>query len=199
MSYDDVFLVSYIPLLRDTSLFKEVKSPEHFEEILKKIGFDSTNNEAIGCIWYVNDGEFFPVIVLENADEIASHLIEWSDNQPEKWFKVHYAKDKFKYAMALSPNVDESINRFKINHQLRTGYPVPKKTKFQVLFKYIHFTSALREIDFKQSKMKVKFLDSKYVNKENFDPSCVENAIEIGEFEFVNNSKFAKQILEKSE
>ena len=44
-----------------------------------------------------------PVLALQQAPAIAEHLIEWSDNEPAKWFKLYLKERDGRYALVLAP------------------------------------------------------------------------------------------------
>lgn len=49
---------------------------------------------------------------------------------------------KKKYAIALIPNIQRSVERWKIAYQLQTGFPPPTKdTEFQAFFQPVEFSS----------------------------------------------------------
>jgi len=140
MSSSTCVVVSYFPLLAGKpgeSLDFEEGSLEALTGLLKEL----PDGNADCCLWVLKDGESRPVLVMKDADLICDHLLVWSEGDPVGWFSLTLMQKDGKYLIGLAPDVGRSIERFKMARQLRTGFPVPKDTKFKVMFRCLYFVS----------------------------------------------------------
>lgn len=133
-------VVSYWPLLMGPAgAMHELKSEDvkALSEFIEK----SPSGSASGCLWVEDDGVLSPVFLFENADAIYEHLLVWSENEPEKWFEFVMSKSDDKYAIVCFPQLQKSVERWKITYQLITGFPVHPEAKFHILFQPLTFVS----------------------------------------------------------
>jgi hypothetical protein len=73
---------------------------------------------------------------------VAEHLKVWSENRPEIWFDLAFSELNGSYGVSIFPNLERSLERFKIANQIRTGYPIDEKnSEFRFIFKPLHFIS----------------------------------------------------------
>jgi hypothetical protein len=45
------------------------------------------------------------VLVLEQAEAIAEHLVEWAEGDPGSWFRIAMGQHRGRYALALLPDL----------------------------------------------------------------------------------------------
>jgi hypothetical protein len=138
---EKIVMFSYVPLLYappqmllDELTQNNIEAVAEFMEGLK-------DGNATGCLWVDHNGQPAPVFVYPNAHEIAEHLHLWTEEKPTQWFHTHLEIKDGKYLIILIPQIDKSIERWKINFQLTYGYPPPKDLKFEVFFKPLYFVS----------------------------------------------------------
>jgi len=62
------------------------------------------------------------------------------ENQPAKWFKVYVKEKDGKYALALFPEIGQSLSRFKFAHLLEGGDPIASG-KVQFITNPLRFVS----------------------------------------------------------
>ncbi len=110
-----LILVSYVPLLR--GLAGQLLAPDAVAPIL-----DTSAGHVDAIVWAVDDaGRFSPIFAMAGAEEIFEHLVEWSEGSPATWFRLLYDEHDDEYAMALVPDVQRSLDRFRLAHSLAPG------------------------------------------------------------------------------
>lgn len=135
-------VVSYVPLLRGIpGLLTEGK--ESIDRIQRHI---SEAPEVDACVWAGHQDEFHAYFLMEGAAEVAEHMLEWSEGEPENWFNVVHYPDGSGYHIGIFPKFDASIERFKIAYQLRTGFPIAQDTHYRLIFKPIYFQARSSEV-----------------------------------------------------
>lgn len=147
-------VVSYCPLLLPPS-GKATYSLDSGEanSITKHI--DSLpSGVARGCLWVNEDKRVAPVLLYEEAREIYEHLVIWSEKKPDDWFEYILVERGERYALAVFPRINKSIERWRINYHLYTGFPVHPKAEFSLLFKPLVFISQNKGV-FGQIKVKL--------------------------------------------
>lgn len=107
-----------------------------------------------GCLWALDEDAVFVNFVIDDAKKIASHLVEWSEYVPEEWFQVEIAETDDGYALALMPSIEKSIERVRIQAQLRYGYPLPTN-KTHVVLRPLHFGTSTKTA-FSMAKPKIQ-------------------------------------------
>jgi len=166
------FIFSYFPLLTgmpNTVFGENVK--ERTEEIMKSID-DLPSGTALGCIWAVeDDGTVNAILIMDQATEIAEHLIAWAEGEPEQWFTLNTFEKGDGFGVALIPNIKKSSERWKMAFQLRYGYP-PPSGKENILFQPLSSTSRSKTAFVQASKffsgdVHVGLLDSSKVDRNN--------------------------------
>jgi hypothetical protein len=103
-------VISYFPLLRERTMI-ESPTENQFKDLVESLPFHSA---ADGCLWVLEDGSPVPVLLFEDAKEIYDHMVEWSEKEPEKWFKLHLAEDQGWYGFGVFPNPEMSVARYKL-------------------------------------------------------------------------------------
>jgi hypothetical protein len=201
---DKMILFSYVPLLWGPPVEAD---PDKIQEILKEA--DSLLG-TWACVWVGNKKKTTCLFLVDNAIEISSHLMAWSENEPEKWFNLEIdSNNDFYYAIALFPNVKKSIERHKIGFQLHTGYPVPDKTEYKIFAKPISFVSNGPSKIFKQIKkfifkgIEIRFMDfsdfreiSSDESNESYHKFLDKSSFRVGKFKPIKGD-FTKNLLQE--
>lgn len=152
----------YIPLLDvDT----------YFEHQLPRDKIDYTAGEPKGLIWVLCNGLLSPVLVLDDAKRVYDHILEWSNQKPDEWFKLYRSKirngKENLFVVGLYPD------NYKTTDKVSKIFDIDKI--YKVMFKpiYIISTETDLHVQFIEQKSKtatVMLLDIKYVdNYENID------------------------------
>ena len=173
---NEYVIVSYIPFLEGEAgkfLDLDKDSISNLDNILK----DSPSGAADGCLWMSDEGSPYPVFIMERGLDLVEHMKVWSEGELENWFKLSFLEKDGKYAIALSPNLNKSMERWKITFQLKTGFP-PPEGKYNFIFQPIFFVSggstAFHLVKDKlRDEVYVGFIDSDKVdmeNPQNMDP-----------------------------
>jgi len=182
-------VVSYFPLFRPDPT-KDV------QECLQD-NTQTASGFALGCMWILDkEGNLVPVLIYNNCDEIVEHLFEWSEFNPEGWFDFHWAQSGPNYAMVLFPNLQKTVERSSINFQLRTGYPMPKGKKVNIVFEPLNFAAKGRVIDMVQDRIDIYAVDSSLMPASN-DPELIMKVAKfIGNFQVNKNTEMMKSYIE---
>jgi hypothetical protein len=98
------------------------------------------SGEAHACLWTESAGHVSPVLVLDQAEAIAEHLIEWAEGDPGSWFRLAIGEHQGLYALALLPNLARSCERFKLARRL-AGLPAPDGVEYCHVYRPLHFVS----------------------------------------------------------
>lgn len=137
-------VVSYWPLVH-------LDRPEIYEdnqvERLTHFLSDYPPVDIRGCLW-VGDSEeegIRPVLLLERAQEVRDHLVHWSEKKPADWFRVFVdlipGDPENKYVVMIYPNVQRSVERFKVACVMYHETIPDPDAKYHVLFQYLKFVS----------------------------------------------------------
>lgn len=201
---DKIILFSYVPLLWGPPVDAD---PNKVQELLEEADLLAGTR---ACIWIGNKKNLTCSFLIDNAHEIHSHLMVWSENEPEKWFNFEIDSNKnFYYAVSLFPNFQKSIERHKINFQLHAGYPVPKTSKYNVFSKPISFASNGPSKIFKQiKKFMAKGVEVTFMNfsdfrdiasdesEEDYYKFLEKSSLRVGKFK-PSQGNFTKELLQK--
>jgi hypothetical protein len=95
------------------------------------------------CLWYSTEdgGTATPCFLIDRAEEVVEHLKVWTEGNPSEWFKLFVYAESDKYHVVLFPNLEKSIERFKISMLHLTGEFADNHGKFSLLFRPLHFIS----------------------------------------------------------
>jgi hypothetical protein len=167
-------IVSYVPLLW----------PDQMDDIENIM--ESNIGNVKGCAWYQEDGEFKAVLLADKAEEIASHLKYWSESEPEKWFKFKWNQKGTEYRFILMPELEKTIERFKIKFQLDTGFPFPERNQFKLIFLPLSFSAKREHLTLNQKRIHIKICDTKVMN-DNSTPDIWDISDDLGTFEVVQD------------
>jgi hypothetical protein len=168
-----VVLFSYIPYLDGPpGITFDPSQAEALTEILEEF----PTGEALACLWVgdpTDPGKILPIFLYDDADNLLDHLLHWAENKPTEWFSLHLKEKKGKYVIALIPKMEKSIERYQIAYQLQTGYPMPKDTKTNVIFRSLYMLNTnagsvfSKHRDKVSNPLKVGFLDASRVDKDD--------------------------------
>jgi hypothetical protein len=175
------FVISYVPLLSGTpgSFIDPKDDPMAMEELMHTIQEKLPDGRVAACIWLLKENKPMPVLVIDDMANIVDHLEWWSEGKPVEWFDLAIRNRADKYAVALIPRVNKSVKRWNLAYQLRTGFPPPRSTHYNIAFRSVHFlsggpSSAYSQISDKIGPdVQVGFLDIKDLNRE--DPSQTDD------------------------
>lgn len=188
MKNEEQLIISYVPFLLPQDIGEDAQA----QQTMKYIE-ELPQGEVFGCAWFVDDkNELVPYLIVDDAEKLAEHLLFWSENSPQDWFRFHWAKKGEEYAIGLVPEVGKTVERFKIGYQLRTGYPYPRRSKITVYFKPLHFQASRPDLVFNQEKFKVNLLDRRTMGEIN--ESISDRAVFLGEFYAEPNSKMLEKL-----
>jgi hypothetical protein len=183
-SGNELLLISYVPFLDP-----QESTPDLIMKSIRQL----PGSGIIGCAWMEQDGEQMPVLVCDRAQELASHLRFWSEDRPQDWFELHWAKDQDDYAIVLMPRIERTRERFLMGYQLRTGYPYPPNSTIRVYCEPLHFHSKRPDMRLDQS-VTVSLLDRSHTT-DKIDLDTLRHRIELGRFPCVASSDTARQYL----
>jgi hypothetical protein len=166
-------LISYIPLLwtPPNHMVIDELTPDNIDDFEAFLNNRHGGN-AIACIWVHYEGHPSPVFAYEEATEIVEHLKVWTEDAVTDWFKVCIHEKGEKYTITLMPNVEKSVERWKMNFQLVHKFPPPKDMKYHILFKPLHFVSGASTT---YHLIKADMADSPYVGFINMNDVDIEN------------------------
>ena len=175
-------LISYVPFLAGDP-FEEIPR-DRFEELATLVD-TMPSGQAQACLWFKrdvksdDDYKLSPVFLYKNADDMVGHLVAWSENKPLEWFSLHLRHKRGKYVFALMPKFEKSVERYKIAYQLRTGFPIPKDTRFSIIFRTLFFVSGDQNVfNLERQRIgettEIGFLDSNKVDFKNLEESLTK-------------------------
>lgn len=207
MSDDKTYLViSYFPLF-DPRDQPGVLPGKHVdlkdEEDVKRIFGDlpSGHGHVEACLWVIDDDKPCPIFVLESAQAIYDHMEMWSEDEVEDWFELAIGEHNDRYGIVLMPNIQKSIDRYRLARKLFYGEDIPADAKFNLLFDTIRFTSQSAGLlaslkDKIGDSMKLMFLDSDHLCRENPEETDWEKAIEVGNFSVKRDCRYIEDLIE---
>jgi len=178
-------VISYVPLLTGEAGSHVEADSDQMSDLFKKI--DSLpSGFADAILWsQSSEGDPWPIFVMEDANRILDHLVDWSEGSPTSWFDFRLHSRGSDYAMALMPKVEKSIDRYKLAIGMQTGITPPKDGNYKVLFKSIHFSSTPGETStfsivkpMMKSSVKIGFLEKSELGANgeipgDFDPKKI--------------------------
>lgn len=156
---------------------------------------------ADGCMWVSDkDNGMVPVLIIDNAGPLFCDLTTWSEDNHAKWFTLDWCMNEERYAIAIVPNFDQTIRRFKLRCLIERE-EIVQDAKFSVLFQPIRFFSAKPSPMFSDWKpgptTKIGMIDRSSVDVEN--KAMLAEPFWIGPIEIVPNSEWIRQFLEERE
>jgi hypothetical protein len=141
MAVPEILVVSFVPLLRAPAGY-------HLTEQERECFLERLHAAPAvrGLVWvHAGDG-FIPVFAMERGREVAEHLVEWSEGKPADWFHLYIEQTPNRYRVALIPDVQKSIERYRTSRRVLHGDVVPADARFKVIFSAIDFVSVDRGV-----------------------------------------------------
>jgi hypothetical protein len=185
---------SYFPLLRGTpgqtiSIDGEADAKKLLEETLAKCH----SGQAHACLWAMFDGVPTPVLVYEGAHEIADHLVEWAEGKPDEWFRIHFRERDGRYAIAIQPDLDRSIWRFRTAYFIAQGELLPPNVSIKVMFQPLTFISGVEHCFGRVRDQLPRHLRVGFLNRHDLDdknPASIDDSTIklVGPFEVARES-----------
>jgi hypothetical protein len=189
-------LVSYVPLFYGQPGTILEKDGE-VEKTLKD-AFDQEVGHSKGAAWSLEeDGSSAVTLILDKATEISKHLMAWSENKPSDWFTFQIVKNDGGYAIAIMPEMEKSMVRFKSTYKVADEEAKSVRIIFRPLTFSSESVSALNGAEPNiKDEIRVYVLDADLVNEKKFSPNHLNHRVELGKFKVVRDG-FAKQYLEE--
>src|SRR4051794_37432946 len=100
-------LRSYTPLCTGRASAVEPLDPAEADR-LRQEEERCPSGQALACLWLDHQGQPSPVLVLEQGQDIASHLVRWAEGDPSGWFKLHVLGVGRYCAVALAPVLERA-------------------------------------------------------------------------------------------
>jgi hypothetical protein len=133
-----VLLRSYTPLCPGRASAVESLAPGEVNRVVQEQErFPSGLAQA--CVWLDYQGQPTPVLVLGHGQEITAHLVQWSEGHPSEWFKLHIVGVGHHYAMALVPDLELVVERWRLAYLEKHGELPSVNTRFSVFFRPLYF------------------------------------------------------------
>jgi hypothetical protein len=133
-----IILRSYSPLCPGRASTVEALDPGEVNRLVREQErFPS--GQALACIWLDHQGQPTPVFVLEQGREIAAHLLAWSEGHPSEWFQLHVVGVGARYALALVPDLEQVVERWRLACLEAHGALPAPDTRFSVFFRPLYF------------------------------------------------------------
>ena len=134
MSKQNHILISYFPFLEG------IAGHQYSTDDIKQIDRILDNSKVpiingIAWVYYPFDKQetVIPVLVVDRAKELADHLVLWAENEIERRFDLFIDDRPEGYVLALMPNINESVKRYKLA-RLMMYEEIIQDNDFQVLF-----------------------------------------------------------------
>jgi hypothetical protein len=135
-----IILRSYSPLCPGRASAVEALDPGEVGRLVQEQE-RYPSGQAQACIWLDYQGQPTPVLVLEQGRDIAAHLLAWSDGNPSEWFKLHVVVVGERYAIALMPDLEQVVERWRLAYLEKHGSLPAPDTRFSVFFRPLYFTA----------------------------------------------------------
>jgi hypothetical protein len=134
-----VLLRSYSPLCPGRAGAVEALDPAEVNRLVQEQQERYPSGQALACVWLDYQGKPTPVFVLEQGRDIAAHLVHWCEGHPPEWFKLHVVGVGQRYALALVPDLEQVVERWRLAYLETHGeWPAPE-TRYSVYFRPLHF------------------------------------------------------------
>lgn len=174
-------LISYWPLLKQTAPGATFDSVDAIKDMLS----EANEPPILGVLWVQDDGMYVPIFIMDRAIEVADHLAQWCENEYDR-FKIYFDQRNNGYAVALIPDIDKSIDRWKLSRLMHHGDMVTGND-FVVVYKVLG-TCCIGGTTYKAVKdklgesVKVGFIDAKDVDRTNIGNTNFNQAKFLGPF-----------------
>jgi hypothetical protein len=200
---ETAFIISYVPLLRgqagDLLSLNSKNAAQQIKDIYDNY-IDTDVGTARGCAWCMStdDDSVGLVFAIEKAAEIHDHLTQWAEGVPQRWFDLCLYDAGARYAIALMPNFERSVERFKEANRTVNNIEIAKDAKFQLIAKPILFISDPDPVTFYKIKGKI----GKRIQVGLVDPSKIANnamkaddVLDLGSFK-MNSDMYTEYLAE---
>jgi hypothetical protein len=202
MAAERYIVISYVPLLKTDPqlLIRSLEQQDTGTTIDVAIEISNALAQAPdvhvqACVWMhdIATNAFSPVLLMDNAAEVADHLVAWAENNPAAWFHAYMEQiDEERYIILLFPNLSKSIQRFKLNCIQAQEFIPQSDADYTMMFKPLEFvsqgTNLFPEVaPHLTDKISIGFLDTKDFDQQNPGES-VEKIRYIGPLERVSKS-----------
>lgn len=110
-----IVCVSYIPTSKRLDMHQMINmSGNDISDKFGKLEPELPSN----CVIIKTEKSLSPVFIMNHSNEIWDNSMAWCENDPEKWFYFGVKSRNNETILALFPNLEESIKRFKLNQQI---------------------------------------------------------------------------------
>jgi hypothetical protein len=148
MSDTGILCISYVPFITKHAALgklnyfdvKDGKIPTAVEGCLSKI---SEFSAVKACVWVNRSDSIAPTFLVKKAGELFDDILVWSEGVPKNMFTLDIVTDDDGYCISLVPNLEQSINRFKLNYMLTKGKQLPDNATFRTMFHPISVVSSI--------------------------------------------------------
>ena len=182
-------VVSYVPLLSPTVRIMQDPSVQYAaatKETTEEIGhaIEQTPDAHVkACVWMIDQSsgkkEFYPVFLLDNANEVLDHLLYWTENDVRSWFSLYLEKiDDNRYVAMLFPNLSKSIQRFKLSCLQHSEYIPESGADYTLIFKPLEFLSQVATVFDKVNAQLTDEIKLGFLNTADFDQDHPENCVD---------------------
>jgi len=186
---EDMIVVGYVPLLYCD---RSNPSKEELVDMMTK----PVQTHVHGCAWFLDGTKFVPMFVIDRAAEVVEHMEIWAENKIDQWFNINWTREGDEYVVALVPDHDKSVERTRMNYQIRVGYPLPQDIKVNVIFKFLSFLGNMKEVDLGETT-DFYVVDIKDVGEGSMNITRLTHGYCLGNFKVVRDTPITKDILAK--
>lgn len=136
-------VISYIPKLYSSidEAFIELDNKEAVQKLNKVMGDPDNHVKAIVWAMTGDQKQIYPVILMEDAFNVARHIEQWTEGDVAGWFEVQIREQDGRYAVVLYPNVKRSVERQAKFYEIHFGKKIDKKVEVEVIFMPLSFIS----------------------------------------------------------
>lgn len=203
-----IVLFSYFPLIMEKLLElalegAEPVAPERYQEVTDLLEECLELADATACLWMLVDGTPAPVLIVPHARRIHKDLMIWAEEEPEQWFTLELLEAQGAYALALFPNLEKSVERYKLGH-LMHHEEILENESYQLIFAPLRFVSRPGKHCFGDLKHKIGDTVPVYLyDVENLDTQSVSELDEavmykVGNLKIVGSDTPGKQYLREA-
>ena len=172
-------IIGYIPLYYS----KAQISPKSTELDLIKLYINKAP-KVHGCIWTEEQDQAIPILVMEKAQSVKSHIEYWSQGDPDNWFEAIISSNTKNYIIGITQKLDKTIERVNKHINYSSG-------KYEIIHHPLYFKTELTETwskirgKVRNAPITIKLLDPRDLNIDNISES-LDKAITIGTFQIAD-------------
>lgn len=138
---DTALVLSYVPLLYTTQAGRFFRSSDVMSVIADDVQRGMEVSTAKACLWVNPEHGITPVFVYDQASDIVSHLVYWSEGKPSDWFTFDIKEGNNRYVLCLHPNLKRTLQRQAAAYQTIAGSELPELGDTNVLYvPLVHFS-----------------------------------------------------------